>query len=299
MKVAQEWRQVAQMLLASMFVLMLAAGCRRPEPDMLVSPIDPGAVQRGAVLVEGLAACSFCHGLVPEPASPMSGGGIWLDKYGLVQASNITPSKSGIGEWTTNEIVTAIRHSLRPGGEMLSTEVHNGYEWMADEDVLAIVAYLRSQAPIDNEVPTREVPFIDRNTTGFFDRAPQVAGFIPTIEPRFKTEYGRYLTLHVARCQGCHNGPVTIVAEEGNFLQGGRQIQTSAGEIVSPGIGPNQIDGLGSWSEKDIVHYLRTGNTPEGRVVDPDFCPIRFYQAASDQDVQAIAHFLKSLPPEI
>lgn len=279
-----------------LFTLMLL-GCSRPEPDMIVVPLDPGFVQRGESLVHGVAACGFCHGALPEPRQTLSGGRPWYDKYGAVYAPNITPSRSGVGAWNTNQLIDAIRRGVGPEGQMLSPEVHRGYEWMSDDDVLSIIAYLRSTEPIQNEVGRREVPFIDRNTTGFFDRAPEVKGYIPAIERRFRADYGRYLTLHVARCQGCHDGPSNMLGE-GGFLEGGRTITTDAGSVVAPGIGPNQIDGLGSWSEQDLVTYLRTGNTVEGRVVDPEFCPIPFYRGVPSEDLEAIAFYLKSLPPD-
>lgn len=279
-----------------LLALFSVSACSRPEPDLVTSVVDPGAVMRGKTLAQGLAACGFCHGQNPEPGSPLAGGREWFDKYGAVVAPNITSSQSGIGHWTTNQIVDSIRRGLNQDGEMLSPEVHRGYEWMSDDDVLSIVSYLRSLEPIDHSVERREISLIDRNTTGFFDSEPEVRGYVPAIEKRFELEYGRYLTEHVARCQSCHSSPGdTFVG--GGYLGGGRMVHTSAGERLAPGIGNTQIDGLGSWSEDDIVKYLRSGETPDGLMVEPEYCPTGFYRNVVTEDLRAIAHFLKALPP--
>jgi len=287
-----------QVLLGAALALttVLISGCSVPDPDLVTHTVDPSAVMRGKELAQGLAACGFCHGQISDPQSSLVGGRVITDKYGEVTAPNITSSASGVGAWTTNQLVRGIRAAVNREDEMLSPEVHRGFEWMADEDVLALVSYLRSLPPVENEVSRRSISFIDRNTTGFFDRTQEVRGYVARIKPRFELAYGEYLTTRVARCQSCHNGASTLLTEE-QFLAGGKTIKTSSGDKFAPGITPAEVDGIGNWSEAHIVKFLQTGETPEGRAIDPEFCPITFYRNAPASDLKAIAHFLKAVQP--
>lgn len=261
-----------------------------PKPEALKSP---ELVAKGSALVNGLGACGFCHGLNPDPDSPLAGGRAWEDRYGRVTAPNITPSKSGLGLWTTDQIISAIRGGISKDGEPLSVEVHRGAEWISDADALAISAYLKSLPPIDNQVSRRTISFIDRNTTGFFESRRDVEGYVPEIDRRHEVEYGEYLVSHVARCTQCHNSEKTVFSGE-EALAGGKDIKTDDGLKVAPGIANSTLYGVGSWSEADIVSFLRSGVTPEKREIDSRFCPVRFYARAEPSDLTAIAKYLKS-----
>ena len=282
-------------LILTCIVLFFCAGCSAPEMELHSLPKDPKARERGGELVRGLAACGFCHGERPTAESVLSGGRPQYDKYGEVLAPGITFSNGHLGDWSVSEIVRAIRASRGRDEQYLSPEVHRGYEWMSDDDAFAIVAYLGSLAPAAGEVERRDLSFIDRSTTGFFDAWREVRGYVPGISPRYTIAYGEYLTNHVARCQMCHSSPSTVLSAE-EYLGGGRVIRTGNGEKTAPAISGSLTEGIGSWSEKDIIHYLTSGKTPEARAVDPDFCPVGFYRDASQQDLAAIAKYLKTVP---
>ncbi|MEZ4753247.1 MAG: hypothetical protein R3A13_02930 [Bdellovibrionota bacterium] len=246
-------------------------------------------------MVKSLAACAYCHGQYPGPDSALQGGRIQKDIYGAVAAANITPSKSGIGDWSTQDIVRAIRSSIDKDEEIISDEVHDGYEWMSDQDVLSITAYLRTLTPIKNEVERRSVGFISRNTTGLMEGHEEVSGYVPSIQPKFTLEHGRYLVEHVARCTRCHNSEGGMLSEE-KYLFGGKVIAGENGEKIAPNISSSTLYGIGGWTEEQIVAYLRSGETPEARIIDIDYCPIRFYSRANTEDLYAIAVYLRSVP---
>ena len=65
---------------------------------------------------------------------------------------------------------------------------------------------------------------------------------------------------------------------------------------IAPGISGSKTSGIGGWSEGQIVHYLQTGGTPDGRQSDTNYCPTKFYGQAGQGDLSAIAKFLKALP---
>jgi len=272
-----------------------AGGCSSPPRENLGDPQGAEYVARGRMLVRGLAACGFCHGQTADPASVLVGGRTVYDRHGEAAAPNLTPHADGLAGWSAADIMIAVRSSLGRSDEPLSRDVHEGYEWMADEDLMSIAAYLKSQPPLPNRVDRRSLGFWSRNIDGYSETRDRILGYIPRINPAFPVEYGKYLTDHVARCGACHNQRGGLILDY-KYLGGGETVRTSAGDKPAPGLTGSADDGLGGWSQGEIVHYLKTGERPDGGRSDPDFCPWRFYGAGEDRDLRAIAAYLKSLP---
>lgn len=111
-------------------------------------------------------------------------------------------------------------------------------------------------------------------------------------------ERGKYL-VGIMDCTGCHTtGALAGKPEPAKFLAGsdiGFQIP-GLGIFYPPNLTSDVETGLGSWSEQDIANALRTGTRPDGRELAPAM-PWRSYSQLTDQDVQAVAAYLKSLPP--
>jgi hypothetical protein len=165
---------------------------------------------------------------------------------------------------------------------------------MSDGDLRAIISYIQALPAVENEVRGRELSFVTRNTTGLFESSRQVAGFIPAIDKKYEDPYGRYLVDHVARCGSCHNTPSTLLVAE-KYLLGGALVKTEKGDKAAPAIDQDDDGGIGRWSKEDIVAYLKTGYTPDNRLIDPAYCPTNFYANASDEDLTLIAKYLKSV----
>jgi len=263
-------------------------------PDPVVEVVKPEVVARGRYLVQGMAACGFCHGEGANPDAPMVGGRKLSDLYGEVVASNITQHPDGLGGWSASEIQQLFRAGTRPDGSMVSSYVHRGYKWMSDQDLQSVISFLRT-LPSNGEVqPRRSVSFIDRNTKGFWESSREVRGYVPQIKQAFSVEYGKYLVDNVAKCSDCHN-QIGGVLSEPQYLAGGQQILIDGEAKVAPGINSSPETGIGAWSEDDIVAYLRSGSTPSGRAVDSRFCPVEYYSRADNSDLLAIAKFLKTV----
>jgi len=270
-------------------------GCSEDKPPILRQVEGEMYSKRGEMLVKSFAACGYCHGQTSSPDSPLSGGRPFVDDYGEVNAANITPSKTGIGGWTTTEIMQAVRNSVDRDGNEISQDVHYGYLWMSDEDLLSIVGYLRTLPPYENEVSRRYVSFISRNTTGFWKARKKVNGYVPSVPTRERTAYGAYLVDHVAQCGLCHNSPSTLFSGEG-YLAGGKRIVRDDEEKSAPPLDGSAGSAIASWSEGDIVQYLKTGLTPSKKQVDSRFCPYNFYRNAPDTELGAVAAYLKTVP---
>ena len=142
-----------------------------PEPGTY-APENRGRVERGEYLVE-LLGCGSCHtngALAGEPdiSHPLAGSRTGIaytspldnKRPGVVFPPNITPEKTtGIGEWSDRQIADAIRSGIgRHGNRRIATMPWQGYANMSDDDVGAIVSYLRSIRPIKHEVPEAVEP---------------------------------------------------------------------------------------------------------------------------------------------
>lgn len=282
-------RNLAYLLLA--FVLV---ACSIEDIEPLSAPVNQESLQRGQELAQGLAACGFCHGSTATPQSPLSGGRAQQDKYGTVIAANITPAESGIAKWNVAEIMRGFRNSIAPDNKILSQDVHRGYEWMGDDDAIALASYLRVLPAVENVVDRRTVGWTERYTTGLFDGTREVRGYVPTVPKRQRLEYGKYLVDHVGRCGVCHNSSGSLFGES-EYLRGGQATELDGVTKTAPDITSKDVYGLGSWSEADIVRYLQTGVAADNRRVDTNFCPVNFYKNASNFDLRSIAAYLKTL----
>ena len=142
-----------------------------PPPDA-VAPENRAAVARGEYLVE-LLGCGACHtdgALIGRPQMERSLAGsetgiaytnpLQFRHPGVVYPPNITPDdETGIGSWTDRQIADAIRAGL--GRHMPRRNLvmpWQGYAKLTDDDVYAIVGYLRSIDPVYHRVPENVPP---------------------------------------------------------------------------------------------------------------------------------------------
>jgi hypothetical protein len=216
------------------------------------------------------------------------------DMFGDVAGPNSTVSPTGIGSWSESDLRTLMRSNKRPDGTYLYSWFHKGNEWMSDADLTALIAYVRSLPAVDNTVERRDISWIERNTTGFFTAAAEVKGYVPQIAPRFRVQYGEYLTNSVAGCNRCHATPGGTFGSD-EPLTGGAEITFDGETKVAPNISQSKSAGIGAWSEADLTRYLRSGITALGRKVDSRFCPVEFYQFAPPDEIDSIVAYLRSV----
>ncbi|WP_119459409.1 c-type cytochrome [Rhodospirillaceae bacterium SYSU D60014] len=109
---------------------------------------------------------------------------------------------------------------------------------------------------------------------------------------------GEYLT-RIMDCVGCHTSGALIGKPNPALHLAGSDIGFEVpglGIFYPPNLTPDSETGLGEWSEEDIVTAIRAGVRPDGRELAPAM-PWRSYAALTDADAQALATYLKSLPP--
>jgi mono/diheme cytochrome c family protein len=121
---------------------------------------DEAQVQRGKYLVT-IAGCSDCHtpgGLIgsADPARYLGGSdaGFSIPGVGVLVGQNLTPDKeTGLGAWSLEDIVRALRVGKRPDGSELSGVMpYAAFSHLTDEDALAIAVFLKSLPAVKNKV---------------------------------------------------------------------------------------------------------------------------------------------------
>lgn len=280
---------LALLLIAGVSLYLVARGRLNRNYDVQVEaitvPADEASLERGRHLVETVSDCTGCHG------DDLGGFAFFDDPMvGVLYSSNLTSGAGGVGATFSDEDwVRAIRHGVRPTGKPLLVMPSQHFYRYSDEDLGAIIAYLKSVPPVDRESGGRQltVPAHILMALGQFGPAIIPAEVIDhegphpePPEPGVTAAYGEHLS-YVATCRDCH----------GAELNGG---QAGPGEPIAPNLTPGGE--LAGWSQEDFVTLIRTGMTPMGRQVD-DFMPWQAYQNLTDEELQAIWTYVQSLEP--
>jgi cytochrome c553 len=254
-------------------------------PAALPLPTDEAALARGQHLVEHVSICVECHGqnLAGQP---------FIDEppLGQIPAPNLTSGRGGLGQtYTDADWIRALRHGLNQGGKSLIIMPSPIFAAYSDADLGAMIAYLKSVPPVDNELPRTLTPlFYLLVGSGQFNElvAEHIdhAGPHPAAPPAGITvAYGQHLAT-VAGCMGCH----------GEGLVGRTPEEAAQG----PPAGPNLTSGgrLADWSKEEFMTAIRTGATPDGRFLNPQAMPWPRFAGMSNDELQAIWAYIHALP---
>ena len=166
---------------------------------------DETLLERGTYLMEGIAACGNCHTPKNSDASDIDGmayAGSFVIESPVFKAyaPNITMDiETGIGSWSDEEIIRSIRDGIRPDGTLIGPPMPSPvYALMSDQDVKAIVAYLRTVKPVKNVVPKTEFKITLPTSYG-----PPIVT-VPEVSKDDPVAYGAYLTYTLGHCFDCH-----------------------------------------------------------------------------------------------
>ena len=259
---------------------------------------EDALVKRGEYLMNGPVACGNCHNSRAEdmsfvPGREFAGGFKIVDPAFEVYTANITQDiETGIGSWSDQEIATAIREGKsREGGIIFPPMPVPTYNSMSDDDVKAIVAYLRTVKPVHNEVPESKwnIPL----------QAMPPAKGSPAPDKGNKVAYGGYIVTALAHCFECHSGPDERgVPDPVNRLGAGGFLITLAPGItvMTANITSDPETGIGKWSDDDIKKAMTTGIRSDGRHLSPPM-PFSFFKNMTEEDLDAVVAFLRTIPP--
>lgn len=251
------------------------------EVQMVAIPTDDAAVARGKHLSEAVATCSGCH-------TADLGGGEFLNDptIGVIYSSNLTAGSSGAGaRYSDEDWVRAIAYGVNPDGRGLMVMPSHNYHQLSDEDLGALIAYLKSVPAVER--PTGEPQFkfmaMVLSALGAFGELPveQIDHSVPrpaAPQAAVSAEYGAYLVT-MGDCRGCHSPN----------LAGGQVLPS---EPWAPNLTPGGE--LGGWSEADFLTLMREGTKPSGAAISKKM-PYEMYGKQSNEELQAIWRYLSSL----
>jgi mono/diheme cytochrome c family protein len=254
-------------------------------------------LERGAYLVEGIANCGNCH--APQepsggiPLTPLSGGPAITSPVFAVHPPNITPDRdTGIGRWTEDEVVSALREGRTPDGRVLRPPMPvQFYRSMSDDDAHAIAAYVLSRPPVGqlSPPPVYKIPA----PAGY----GALVGHVDAPPRGDLVAYGAYLG-SMGHCMLCHT-PLGANGQrdyEHWMGAGGLVMDGVFGHIVTPNITPDRETGIGAWSDADISRVLTTGERPDGRRLASPM-PIAYLARLTPDDRAALVAWVRSLRP--
>jgi mono/diheme cytochrome c family protein len=279
-------------ILGGVAAVMIASSALAGESD----PQEFTEIERGRYLAI-LSDCASCH-TVPGSNRPFAGGRAIETPFGNIVAPNITPDpETGIGSWSDEAFDAAVRGGIRRNGSRLYPAMpYNAYTKMSRSDVLAIRAYLNTVTPVRNavEANTLPFPFNIRASLRVWNALYFKAGEYRT-DPHQSAEWNRgaFLVDGPGHCGACHT-PKT-------FLGGDKTDQYLRGAWLqgwsSPDITNDARVGLGSWSQQDLVAYLKSGHNRVTAATGPMGEAVTLSTTfMTDPDLKAIATYLKSLP---
>ncbi|TNF49068.1 MAG: cytochrome c [Bacteroidetes bacterium] len=306
-------RKIFKYLLRTILVLTVIAGGFalfihfRGIPYYSVEKIDfqhktsPEIVLRGQKLATML--CAGCH--LNNDTGVLSGKRM-LDappEFGIVNSANITSDDQyGIGKYTDGELKYLLRTGIKKNGQY-SPPYMAKVPHMADEDINAIIAFLRSEdrmvqptkeptKPCEPSFLTKFLCFVE------FEPLPLPKKIIPMPDTTNEVELGKYLA-HNLDCFTCHSADFTklnILEPEksaGYFGGGNKPLNMEGKVMVTPNLTFDKATGIGSWSKEKFVQAVRSGiveGQPALRY------PMNPYPMLTDYEAGAIYEFLKTVP---
>lgn len=281
---------VVLVMLLSGFVLVKSSSMMSkkymPPSEPLSVVRDSTTLERGKHFATAIGKCVDCH-------TESFGGKVFIDDptLGRVTATNLTTGKGGVGgKYTDAQMAVAIRHGIKHDSTTALLMPSNDYQDFTDQDVDAIIAYIRSLPAVDNELPKTELHFVGR-ALGAFGQLPFfVAELVPIDRPHVTrlvsdstVEYGSYLT-HVGGCTGCHNAS----------LSGGKMMGAPPDFPPPANLTPT---GLKHYTDAQLETVLRTGVRPSGTKIS-DEMPWRYTALMTAEEMTATIKYLRSVPPK-
>lgn len=231
----------------------------------------------------------------------MSGGRALATPFGTFYSPNITPDpEHGIGGWSIEDVVRALKEGLAPdGSHYFPVFPFTSYAGMTEADARDIAAYLLAQPPVAQANKPHEIafPFNQRWLQSgwkllFFDDAT----FVPDPAESAAWNRGAYLVRHIGHCGECHTPRNALGARIASRALAGNPAGLDGDKV--PNITPSP-DGIGGWSEEEIVELLDSGFDPDFDVVGGLMGEVVSESTShlTESDRRAIAVYLKSLPP--
>ncbi len=265
--------------------------------DQTATPTD--LVTKGRYLATA-ADCAACH-TAPNSGQPFAGGYAIESPLGKIFSTNITPSKTdGIGTYSEEDFAHAVRNGVaKDGSHLYPAMPYTAYAKLSDEDISALYAYfMQDVKPIDHapEKTALPFPFSIRASMSvwnllFLDKDR----FHPDASKSAEWNRGAYLAEALEHCSTCHTPRNLLMSESGSRALSGASI----GSWFAPNITSDKVDGIGGWSDEELVQYLRTGHVVgKAQAAGPMAEAIEHsMQHLTEADLKSLVVYLKDTKP--
>lgn len=275
-----------------------------PEPPVAAST-DSAVIARGHYVVRTLASCGSCHGDPTQvkadmegAETPLSGGYEFHIPPGVIRPRNITPDpETGIGRFTDGQVARALRYGVGHDGRALLPFME--MQGLSDEDLVAVVSYLRSQPPVHHLVAMHDYTLLGKIVKATVLSQPVGPKSTPLhATPHGATvENGQYLAGSVANCWSCHTDRNLNTGEMTGALFSGSTVFTDDNDPKRtwhpPNLTPAPRTGLSArMTEDQFVARIRAG-----RILPGSPMPWEKFRQMQEDDLRAIYRFLRTLPP--
>ena len=260
-------------------------------------------IQQGEYLARA-GDCVACH--TAKGGKPFAGGLAMETPIGLIYSTNITPDKSGIGDYSFEDFDKAVRHGIAKNGSTLYPAMpYPSYARVNQADMQALYAYFMSGVkPVAQENQAVDIPWpMSMRWPLAMWRwmfAPAVEDFTPVAQQDPVVSRGAYLVEGLGHCGACHTPRALTMQEKAlsatdgsTFLSGSAPLES----WIAKNLRGDHKDGLGSWNEAQLVQFLKTGRSDRSAVFGGmSDVIVHSMQYMSEADLTAIARYLKSLP---
>ncbi|MBU2996279.1 cytochrome c [Cellulophaga baltica] len=261
----------------------------------------PEAIERGEKLTVML--CATCHmnaetrklsGLKMVDAPP---------EFGEVYAPNITQDKKyGIASWSDAELLYLLRTGIKRDG-LYSPPYMMKLPNMADEDINAIIAFLKSDHSMVTADATPDVPTKPSLLTKILCRVsfkpfPMPIQKIKLPSSEDKVALGKYLA-HNLDCFSCHSADFKTVdyldptLSEGYFGGGNKPLDLNGNVVLSSNLTPDKETGIGTWTTDKFIKAVKYGIIDNEKALKYPMIP---YSQLTDDEASAIFEYLKTIP---
>jgi mono/diheme cytochrome c family protein len=258
----------------------------RLTPEAAESLALSKALERGKHLVQSRYGCVGCHG-------ENFGGGVMIDDpaMGRILGPNLTPGKgSATAGFRAANWDRIVRHAVKPDGKPALMPSQD-FQRMSDQELSDIIVFIRSQPPIDRQVPEPALGPVGKLlvATGKFTLFADLIEADDAPHPKTPPEaaptvaFGRHVA---ATCMGCHRPDLG-----GGPIIGGDPSWPPAANLT-PGPG-----GLGGWTFAQFTTALREGKRPDGTALRPPMSELApFARKMTEVELQALWNYLRSIP---
>lgn len=277
-------------------------------PSYEIEKVDYKVISNTETIARGeklaVLLCANCH--MDHQTNKLTGKKM-MDappEFGEIYSQNITQDKIyGIGNWTDGELVYLLRTGIKRDG-VYSPPYMAKLPNMADEDINALISFLRSDHPMVAPDPTPDTPPAPSLLTKLLCRVafkpfPMPKTSIPLPKEDQTLELGKYLA-HNLDCFSCHSADFKTndflhpELSTGYFAGGNKPLDMQGRVMLTPNLTPDKETGIGNWTKENFIKALKYGQKNGEKALGYPMTP---YSQLTDREAGAIFEYLQTIPP--